>query len=148
MSRLAPSNGREIAERISASNSSYITESNENTFKPDTTFESFHHQAKIPISDQALLVGFLTLWLKRRVVPTLPYEVVTDVVYPAILLAHGKSISFLPAIVAGIQSSLRALTKSMCQVKAVLDPQGKPVMDSEGMPEVKTPNPRVKLPYT
>jgi len=64
VTRLAPSTDRKIAERISASTSSYTTESNEDTFKPDTIFESFHHQAKIPIYDQALLVGFLTLWLK------------------------------------------------------------------------------------
>ena len=89
------------------------------------------------------------LWLKRCVVPTLPYEViVADVVYPVVLLAHGKSISLLLALVASIQSGLRALTKSLCQVEAVIDSQGKPFVDSEGMPEVKTHNPRVELPYT
>jgi len=30
--------------------------------------------------------------------------IVVDVVYPAVLLAHGKSISLLPVMVAGIQS--------------------------------------------
>ena len=65
--------------------SSYTTESNEDTFKPDTVFESFHHQARVPISDRALLASFLMLWLKRCVVPTLPHEViVADVVYPAV----------------------------------------------------------------
>jgi len=43
VTRLAPSTEEEIAERISASTSSYITESNEDTFKLDTVFESFHH---------------------------------------------------------------------------------------------------------
>ena len=33
----------EIFERISASTNSYTTESNEDTFKLDTVFESFHH---------------------------------------------------------------------------------------------------------
>ena len=61
---LAPCTDEEIAERINASTSSYTTESNEETFKPDTIFESFHHQARIPISDRALLSGFLMLWLK------------------------------------------------------------------------------------
>ena len=44
-------------------------ESNEDTFKPDTVFDSFHHQAKIFISNRALLAAFLMLWLKRCVVP-------------------------------------------------------------------------------
>ena len=100
---LAPCTDEEIAERINASTSSYTTESNEDTFKRDMIFESFHHQVRIPISDRALLAGFLMLWLKRCVVPTLPHEVIiVDVVYPAVLLAYGKSISLLPVMVARI----------------------------------------------
>jgi len=41
----------EIEERISASTSSYTMESVEDTFRPGTVFESFHHQAKTPISN-------------------------------------------------------------------------------------------------
>ena len=112
-------------------------------------FESFHHQARVPISDRALLANFLMLWLKRSVVPTLPYEVIiADVVYPAVLLAYGKSIALLPAMVAVIQSGLRALVKSLCQVEVVVDSKGRPEVDSEGRPRVKTPNPRIELPYT
>jgi len=59
-----PSTDEEIIERISASTGSYTTESNEDTFKLDTIFESFHHQAKVLMSDRALLAGFLMLWLK------------------------------------------------------------------------------------
>ena len=100
MTRLASSTDEEIIERISASTSSYTTKSNEDTFKPDTDFESFHYQAKVLISDRALLAGFLKLWLKRCVVPTLPHEVIiADMVYPAVLLAHGKSIALLLAMV-------------------------------------------------
>ena len=100
MTSLTPCPDEEIAERINASASSYTTESNEDTFKPDTVFESFHHQARVPISDRALLAGFLMLWLKHCVVPTPPHEViVADVVYPAILLAYEKSIALLPATV-------------------------------------------------
>jgi len=138
VTHLDPSTDEEIAERISASISLYTTESNEYTFKPNTVFESFHHQVRIPISDWALLAGFLMLWLKRCVVPMLSHEViVTDVVYPAILLAHGNSISLLQAMVVGVQSDLRALTKSLCQVEAVVDSQGRQVVDSEGRPEVR-----------
>ena len=64
MTRLAPSTNKEITERITASTSSYTTESNEDTFKLDTIFESFHYQAKIPMFDWALLADFLILWLK------------------------------------------------------------------------------------
>ena len=144
---LAPCADEEITERINASTSSYTTESNEDTFKPDTVFESFHHQARV--SDRATLAGFLMLWLKRCVVPTLPHEVIiADVVYPAVLLAYGKSIALLPAMVAGIQSRLRALVKSLCQVEAIVDSQVRPVEDSEARPKVKIPNPRIGLPYT
>jgi len=91
VTHLAPITDEEVFERISTSTSSYTAESNEDTFKPDTVFESFHYQARISISNQALLAGFLMLWLKRCVVPTLPLEViVTDVVYPTVLLAHEK----------------------------------------------------------
>ena len=40
------------------------------------------------------------------------------------------------------------MTKSLSQVKAVVDSQGRQVVDSEGRPEVRTPNPKVKFPYT
>ena len=74
-------------------------------------------------------------------VPTLPHEViVVDVVYPAIFFAHRKSIALLPAIVARIQSGLRALTKSFCQVEAIMDANGNPIKDSNGHLLVKTPS--------
>jgi len=43
VTHLAPSIDEEIAKRISASISSYTMESNKDTFKPDTVFESFHY---------------------------------------------------------------------------------------------------------
>ena len=62
------------------------------------------------------------LWLKRCLVSTLPHEViVADVVYPAVLLVDGKSISLFQAMIAGIQSGLRVLTKNLCQVEAIVD---------------------------
>ena len=80
---------------------------------------------------------------------TLSHEViVADVVYPAILLGHGKSIALLLAMVVVIQSGLRVLTKSFYQVKAIVDIEGDPVKDSNGHPLVKTPSPRVELSYT
>jgi len=140
MTRLALSTDEEIFERISASTRSYTTESNEDTFKPDTIFERFHYQAKVPMSDWALLACFLMLWLKRCVVPMLPHEViVADVVYPAALLAHGKSIAILLAMVAGIQSRLWALMKNFCQVETIVDAKGNPIKDSNGHPWLRLP---------
>jgi len=63
-------------------------------------------------------------------VPTLPHEVIiVEVVYRAVLLANGKSISLLQVMVAGIQSGLQVLTKSLFQVEAIVDSQGMPVVD-------------------
>ena len=45
-SHLAASTDEEINERIFVAISSYTTKSNEDTFQPNTIFESFHHQAK------------------------------------------------------------------------------------------------------
>ena len=74
------------------------------------------------MSDRALLADFLMLWLKRCVVPTLLHEViVANVVYPTVLLAHGKSIALLLAMVAGIHSGLQAFVKSFCQEEAIVD---------------------------
>ena len=67
------------------------------------------------MSNRALLVDFLMLWLKRCVVSALPHEViVADVVYPAVLFAHEKSIALLLAMEAGIHSGLHTLAKSFC----------------------------------
>ena len=63
------------------------------------------------------------------------------------MLAYRKSITLLPAMVAGIQSGLRALVKSLCQVVAIIDSEGRPVVNSEGRPRVKTPKPWIELPY-
>ena len=70
------------------------------------------------------------------VVPLLPHEViVADVVYPVVLLAYRKSIALLPAMVVEIQSGLRALVKSLCQVEAIVGFEGRPEVDSEGSRE-------------
>ena len=67
-------------------------------------------------------------------VPTLPHEViVANMVYVSVLLAHGKSISLLLVMVAGIQSGLRVLAKSLCQVGAIVDSQGRLVYTQNGV---------------
>ena len=55
------------------------------------------------MSDRALLAGFLMLWLKLCVMSMLLHEVIiADVVFPVVLLAHGKFIALLLAMVVGI----------------------------------------------
>ena len=79
LTRLVPSTDVEIEERVGASTSSYTTESAEDTFRSGTVFESFHHQARTLISNRAILVGFLMLWLerlKRCIMLMLPHEVI------------------------------------------------------------------------
>ncbi|XP_020254356.1 pleiotropic drug resistance protein 3-like [Asparagus officinalis] len=72
VTRLVASTLEEITERINDTTSHYTCEVEEDVFPTFTTFESFHYQAEVPISDMALFAGFLTLWLKRCVVPTRP----------------------------------------------------------------------------
>ena len=61
LTHLTSSTDAKIKERISASTSSYTTESAEDIFRLGIVFDSFHHQAKIPISNRALLARFLML---------------------------------------------------------------------------------------
>ena len=125
---------------------SYVTESNEDTFKPDTIFNSFHYQAKIPISDRALLAGFLMLWLKRCVVPTPPHKfIVADMAYPAVLLTRGWSLSLLFAKVGCLQSGLWTLCQSLYNVVAEKDREGNVVVGPDGGPKVRTPKPSHKI---
>ena len=92
---------------------------------------------------------FLILWLKRGVVPTLPHEViVADVVYPAVLLSHSRSLSLLPIMIGCLQSRLQVLCQGFCNEVVEEDNQGDVVVGSDGEPKVKTLNPRVELPYT
>lgn len=119
----------------------YATESDEAIFKVDTSFDSFHCQAKPQPLDLALLAGFLMLWLKRCVIPTTPKEnLLVGVVYPAVLLAHGHPLSFLSEIVYGIQNGLRVLTEKFCKAKEVYN--------KDGSIRTKTSNSQIELPYT
>jgi len=82
-------------------------------------------------------------------VPTLPHEViVADVVYLTVLLAFGRNIALLAAIVGCTQSGLRVLTKMFCKIEALVGNEGNVLIDQNSAPEVKVPNLRVKLPYT
>ena len=79
----------------------------------------------------------------------LPHKVLAaDVVYPAVLLAHGRPLRLLLAMVSCLQSGLRALILSFCRVEVMEDEKGNVILDINGEPKRKTPNPRVELPYT
>jgi len=89
------------------------------------------------------------LWLKWCIVPTFSHEViVTDVVYPAVLLAFGRNIALLPVTVGCIQSGLRVLTKTFYKVEALVDEEGNMLIDWNDSPKLKVPDPIVELPYT
>ena len=75
-------------------------------------------------------------------------KLVTDVVYPAILLAFGRNIALLLAMMECIQSWLRALIRTFCKVEVLVDDDGNVLIDQNSNPEVKVPNPKIELPYT
>ena len=140
VSRREASTPETIQALINDATVHYVSEGIEDDFPAQTEFESFHHQAATPISDMALLAGFLMLWLKRCVVPTRPIDaVMIEVAYPAVLLAHGRPINLLSAMTCCLQHGLRELCLEFIQVKEI---------DSEGTKSLVTPNPRVPLPYT
>ena len=89
------------------------------------------------------------LWLKRCVVPTLPHEaIISDVMYPVVLLAFSQNLALPPTMVGCIQSGLWILTNSFCEIEALEDEEGNMLVDQNGDPKLKVPNPRVELPYT
>jgi len=73
---------------------------------------------------------------------------VVDVVYLVVLLELGWGIAPLPTMVGCIQSGLRALAKRFCKVEVLVDAKVNVLTDQHGNPEVKVPNPRIKLLYT
>ena len=62
-----------------------VLEENVGIYDKGDRFKSFHRQAKHPMSRKALLVGFLSVWLKKCVVPSPPHdEILSWVLLPAI----------------------------------------------------------------
>ena len=94
-----------------------------------------------PMYQKVLLVGVLSVWLKRCVVSS-SYS---DVVLPTVLLlvvrlAHDRSLGLLPAMVCCIQRGLRALTEVFC--RSPTTKRGKEtILPRDGL------NPRIGLPY-
>lgn len=85
----------------------YVVESDKDIFKNGTSFESFHHQAKYPLSNMALFEGFMVLWLKSYVVSSTTEEALSiNVVYPVVLLTYGRLLGLLMAMAYDILSGL------------------------------------------
>lgn len=83
---------------------------------------------------------FLMLWLKRCFVPWLLKEVIAiNVVYPTVLLGHGRSLELLPIMVCNILNGLRELHIEFAKVKTIVNTEEETIY--------KSLNPRVELLY-
>lgn len=72
------------------------------------------------------MVGFLMLWLKQCVVPSLPKAVIAiDVVYLAMLLAHDRSLGLLLAMVCNLLNGLRELHYEFSKVETLVNDEGR-----------------------
>ena len=77
-----------------------ILEEDDGPYEKGDILRSFHHQARRPTSQKALLAGFLTVWLKRCVVPSSSGDVIhPTVLLPAVHLVHGRPLGLLSAMV-------------------------------------------------
>ena len=105
---------QEVERGLSEAKRFWISDSEEGGFPHGTRFFSYQYWATKPMSNHALLAGFLMLWLKRCVIPSPPHDAIAgEVVYPAVLLAFGVRLALLPAMVADIQAGLRQWGQSL-----------------------------------
>jgi len=119
-----------------------ILEEEDGPYKKDDILWSFHHQAYRPMSQKALLARFLSVWLKRCVVPSPSSDVILPtVLLPAIRLVHGLSLGLLPTMVCCIQRGLHTLTEAFCRPPVTKKGKGT-ILPCDG------PNPRIDFPYT
>ena len=83
-----------------------ILEEDDGPYEKGDILQSFHHQARRPMSWKALLADFLSVWLKRCVVPSSSGDVILPtVLLPAIRLVHGRSLGLLPAMICCISGA-------------------------------------------
>ena len=77
-----------------------ILKDDDGIYEKKDTLKSFHHQAHQPISQKALLVSFLLVWLKRCVVSSPSNDaILPTVLLSAVHLVHDRSLGLLLAIV-------------------------------------------------
>ena len=119
-----------------------VLEEDDGIYEKGDAFKSFHHQARQPISQKVLLVGFLLVWLKRCVVSSHSRDVVLPTaLLPAVCLVYGCSLGLLLTMVCCIQRGIHALTEAFCRPPTTKRGKGT-VLPRDG------PNPRIGLPYT
>ena len=74
-----------------------LLEEDEGIYEKGDTFKSFHHQARQLVSQKVLLAGFMSVWLKRYVVPSPPHDVILSrTLLSAIQLVRGSSVRATP----------------------------------------------------
>ena len=70
---------------ISSGHEDVVLEEDDDIYKKGDRVKSFHLQAKHPISRKALLAGFLSVWLKKYVVPSPQHdEILLWVLLPSV----------------------------------------------------------------
>ena len=106
----------EIEARLVSGRGDVTLSENAGKYHEGDAFKSFHHQTRHPFSPRAVLAGFLSVWLKKCVVPSAPRENISPVALSsAVRLVFKKPLGLLPAMVCNIQHGLRALTVAFCK---------------------------------
>ena len=119
-----------------------VLEEDNGIYEKGDRFKSFHHQAKHSIARKTLLAGFLSVWLKKCVVPSPMHDrILSWVLFPSIQLAHGKPLGLLLAMICCIQRGLWALTEAFRRPPVIKRGKGQ-VLPCDG------PCPRMEMPYT
>ena len=59
---------------VSSGHEDVILDEDDGIYEKGDKFKSFHHKANQPMSKKALLVGFLSVWLKKCVVMSSPHD--------------------------------------------------------------------------
>ena len=107
-----------VTKRLEDSScSDFILEEDKGGHFKGEVFHSYHHQALISLSRRAVLAGFLSIWLKKCVVPLLPRDCISPIaLFPAVLLVFGRRLGLLPAMICSIKRGLQILSDSYCHV--------------------------------
>ena len=59
---------------ISSAHEDVVLKEDDRIYVEGDRFKRFHRQAKHPISQKALLASFLSVWLKKYVIPSPPHD--------------------------------------------------------------------------
>ena len=127
---------------ISSGHEDVILDEDDSVYEKGDKIKSFHYQAKHHISRKTLLVGFLSVWLKKCIVPSPPHDgSLSWVIVLAVQLAHSKFLGLFPVMICCILRGLQALMGAFCRPSATKSGKGK-VLPRDG------PCLRVEMPYT